>query len=179
MRNTTFLTVAITFALSAAAQSAGGGSDTPPTTTRTTTECSDGQIYDDDAKACVDADKQSFNDDDRYDAVRELAYAGAYDRAEAVIASADRPDDARFLNYQGFIQRKQGNMKDALDFYAAALAKDPDYLLARSYMGQGLAASGDTDGARAQLREIVARGGRDTWAYASLKLSLAGKPTSY
>ncbi len=178
MRNTTFLTVAITFALSVAAQAAGG-SDTPPTTTRTTTECSDGQIYDEAARACVDADKQSFNDDDRYDAVRELAYAGAYDRAEAVIASADRPDDARFLNYRGFIERKQGNMEDAMGFYAAALAKDPDYLLARSYMGQGLAASGDTNGARAQLREIVERGGRDTWAYASLKLALAGKPSSY
>ena len=178
MRNTTILTVAFTFALSFAAQAAGGD-DTPPTTTRTTTECTDGQIYDEATKACVDADQKSFNDDQRYDAVRELAYSGAYDRALAVIEGAERPDDPRFLNYRGFIQRKQGNMAEAVAFYTAALEKDPDYLLARSYLGQGLAASGDIAGARGQLQEISARGGRESWAYASLKLALSGKPSNY
>lgn len=178
MRKTTLPTVAFTFALSFAAQAAGGD-DTPPTTTQTTTECTDGQIYDEATKTCADADQQSFNDDQRYDAVRELAYAGAHDRALAVIESADRPDDPRFLNYRGFIQRKQGNMSEAVIYYMAALERDPDYLLARSYLGQGLAATGDLAGATAQLREISARGGRESWAYVSLKLALSGKPSSY
>jgi tetratricopeptide (TPR) repeat protein len=179
MRQTVLLSLPFTIALSFAAYAAGGSDDTPPKPTRTTTECSDGQIYDEDAKACVAADKQSFNDDDRYDAVRELAYAGAYDRAEAIMASADQPNDPRFLNYRGFIARKQGDMAQAMEFYTAALAIDPDYLLARSYMGQGLAASGDMEAAKDQLSEIALRGGRETWAYVALKLALSGQPSSY
>jgi len=179
MRHALFLALPVSLMLSVSAQAAGSGSDTPPTSTQTTTECTDGQIYDAGSKSCVNADKQSFNDDQRYDAVRELAYAGAYDRAEQVIASADEPGDPRFLNYKGFIQRKQGNFDAAMEFYTAALGIDPDYLLARSYMGQGLAASGDIEGAREQLTEIAARGGRDTWSYVALKMALNGKPSSY
>lgn len=179
MRHALFLALPVSLMLSVSAQAAGSGSDTPPTSTQTTTECTDGQIYDASSKSCIDADKQSFNDDQRYDAVRELAYAGAYDRAEQVIASADEPGDPRFLNYKGFIQRKQGNFEAAMEFYTAALGIDPDYLLARSYMGQGLAASGDIEGAREQLTEIAARGGRDTWSYVALKMALNGKPSSY
>lgn len=158
---------------------AGSEDDTPTKTTRTVTECTEGQIFDEESKTCIDADEQSFNDDQRYDAVRELAYAGAYARAEAVIASADRPEDPRFLNYRGFLARKQGRTDDAMAFYAAALTEDPGYHLARSYMGQGLMESGDVEGATAQLSEIAARGGRNTWAYASLKLALRGAPSSY
>ena len=172
MRQKIFLTIPFTIALSLAAHAAGGDVDTPPKPTQTTTECSDGQIF-------VEADKQSFNDNDRYKAVRELAYAGAYDRAAKILASADLPNDPRFLNYRGFIARKQGDMAQALELYTAAISIDPDYLLARSYMGQGLAASGDLDGAKEQLTEIAMRGGRNSWAYVSLKLALNGKPTGY
>ena len=179
MRRTIFFSALLLTTTAFGAYAAGSDSSTPPKQTRTSTECTDGQIYDDKAKACVDADQQSFNDNQRYDAVRELAYAGAYDRAELVMASADQPDDARFLNYKGFIERKQGNIGEAMVFYTAALDKAPDYHLARSYMGQGLVADGNIEGAKAQLYEIAARGGRDTWAYASLKMSLSGKPTSY
>lgn len=179
MRTTALLALPFALTLSFGAHAAGGNSDTPPKTTRTTTECTDGKIFDEAAKACVDADQQSFNDDDRYDAVRELAYAGEYGRALDVIATADVPGDARFLNYQGFIQRKLGNMDAAMSFYTEALAIDPDYLLARSYMGQGLAATGDLDGARTQLAEIAARGGRETWSYVALKMALNGKPSNY
>ncbi len=158
---------------------AGSSSSTPPKKTQTSSECTGGQIFDAKTETCVDADKQSFNDDQRYNAVRELAYAGAYDRAEMVIASADQPDDARFLNYRGFIQRKQGNMEAAMGFYTAALTKDPDLLLARSYMGQGLVADGNIDGAKAQLVEIASRGGRDTWAYEALKTAINGQHSDY
>ncbi len=179
MRPSISLALPFLFALSVSAHAAGSDDDTPPTTTKTTTECTDGQIYDDATEACVDADQQSFNDDQRYDAVRELAYAGEYDRAQEVIASADEPSGPRFLNYKGFISRKMGNHDDAIVFYSAALEKDPDYHLARSYMGQGLAALGDIDGAKEQLREILARGGRETWAYVALKNAISGKYTTY
>ncbi len=178
MRPSISLAIPFLFALSVSAQAAGSSSDAPPKTTKTTTECTNGQIYDDNAKACVDADQQSLNDDQRYDAVRELAYAGEYDRAQQVIASADEPEGPRFLNYKGFISRKMGNHGDAIVFYSAALEKDPDYHLARSYMGQGLVATGDVEGAKAQLQEIRARGGRETWAYVSLKNAISGGPSS-
>ncbi len=166
-------------AFATGAFAAGGQSDTPPKETQTTTECAEGQIYDEETQACLDAEKQSFNDDQRYDAVRELAYAGAYDRAARVIASANNPDEARFLTYRGFISRKQGDFDAAMTFYSAALAIDPDNLLARSYMGQGLVSVGDVNGARGQLSQIVQRGGRDSWAYAALKLALGGQPSDY
>lgn len=179
MRNLTFAATALVAISASQAFAVGSDDETPPTQTQTTTECTDGQIYDETTKACVESEKQSFNDDTRYDAVRELAYAEAYDRAELVIASADNPTDPRFLNYRGFISRKQGDMGQAMEFYTAALAQAPDYHLARSYMGQGLAASGDVDAAKVQLQEIVMRGGRNTWAYHALKTAIAGKPSGY
>ncbi len=148
---------------------------TPPKPTETTKACKDGQIFDDKTKTCLDADKESFNDNDRYDAVRELAYAGAYDRALKVISSADNPKDPRFLNYRGFVHRKTGNVSAAMAFYHAALRIDPDYILARSYMGMGLASMGHKAAAKAQLEEIALRGGTDTWAYAALDAALNGK----
>ena len=179
MRPLTSLTTAFVLMIAGQAFAAGSSSDTPPKSTRTTTECTDGKIYDDQAKACVDADRQSFNDDARYDAVRELAYAGSYDRAKRVIASADNPEDPRFLNYRGFISRKIGNTEDAMVFYSQAIEKAPDYHLARSYMGQGLVTMGDIEGAKAQLAEIAARGGEDTWAYTALAETIEGKSYDY
>ena len=158
---------------------AGSDDDTPPTKTETTTECTDGQIFDEKTQTCLDATEQSFNDTDRYEAARELAYAGRIDDAMVVLAAAQDQNDPRILNYKGFTQRKLGNMDAAMAFYEQALAIDPDYILARSYMGQGLVTMGDEAGARAQLVEIAARGGKDSWAYASLENAMAGQQTSY
>ena len=171
----TILTVAVVMSSPALAVDDGS---TPPPSTETTEKCSGQKIFDKETQKCVDADHQSFNDDTRYKAVRELAYAGAYDRALGVIAKADDTSDPRFLNYRGFIARKTGNMDDAMAFYTAALKQNPDYLLARSYMGQGLIAMGDIDGAKAQLREISLRGGRNTWPYFALKQSIRSGPSS-
>ena len=56
-----------------------------------------------------------------------------------------------------------------MEYYARALAIDPDYVLARSYMGQGMVADGDMAGAKAQLAEIRDRGHQDSWAYVMLE----------
>ncbi len=177
---TTLCLSALLVSAATSAFAVGSNNDAPPSTTSTTTECKGGQIYDQDSKNCVDADKQSFNDDTRYDAVRELAYAGAFDRATLVIATADNPEDPRFLNYRGFIARKTGDTAQAMTFYQAALDQAPDYHLARSYMGQGLATLGDIEGAKAQLREISARGGKNTWSYIALKKAIvSGAQSTY
>ena len=156
----------------------GGDDETPPTPTETTTVCEEGQIYDDETKACVEAETQSLNDDQRYRAVRELAYAGAYDRALKVIESATS-EDTRFLTYRGFIARKQGRWSEAISFYDAALSLDPDNFLARSYLGMGLAARGDLAAAKVQLAEIRARGGQGRWPYIALKRAIVDGPQGY
>ncbi|MGR3322890.1 MAG: tetratricopeptide repeat protein [Pseudooceanicola sp.] len=158
---------------------AGSDSGSAPKPTETTTKCQDGEVYDEKTKTCVDSNAGLVTDDLRYAAVRELSYAGRYDSALMVIDSARNAGDPRFLNYRGFIARMQGDLETAMQFYNKALEADPGYLLARSYMGQGLIAQEDHVGALAQLREIEARGGRDSWAYAALDRALRGQPTFY
>jgi len=161
------------------ALAAGSGSSTPPKPTATSEKCADGMVFDEKADKCVEANSSGFTDDDRYEAARELAWAGRYDSAIQVMDSATDQNDPRFLNYRGFTARKQGDMDSAMRYYKAALAIDPDHVLARSYMGQGLVEQGDLVGALTQLREIEARGGRDTWAWAALDQALRGQATDY
>lgn len=158
----------------------GGGDDTPPNPTRTTTECTDGKIWDEDSKACVTPKDARLDDDTRYLAARELAYAGQYEAALSVLAAMSDQDDDRVLTYMGFAHRKSGDLPTGMAYYRAALAQNPDNLLARSYMGQAFVETGDIHLARAELREIRARGGRMTWAFVSLDQAIrSGRGFSY
>lgn len=161
------------------ALAAGSDSGTPPKPTETSTKCEDGMVYDEKTKTCIKSSASLVTDDMRYAAARELAYQGRYISASMVLDTAENPDDPRFLNYRGFVQRNLGDVDGAMAFYTRALQADPDYLLARSYMGQGLIAQGDLAGALEQLHEIDARGGRETWAFASLDSALRGLPSDY
>lgn len=141
----------------------------PPKPTKTTESCKGVQVWDAKTQKCVAPKDSSLNDDLLYDAVRELAYAERYQDAQGVLrAMADQQDD-RVLTYWGFTHRKLGNLETANLFYQDAIARNPDNILARSYMGQGFVQEGRMDEAIAQWREIVARDGRDTWAEASLR----------
>jgi tetratricopeptide (TPR) repeat protein len=168
-----------TLSVSSAAFAAGSDDTAPPVKTETTTECKDGQVWDEKKAECVNPDGASLSDDEIFKAARELAYDGQYDNALKVLAQAQNPDDPRILNYKGFANRKAGRMETGMAYYQAALAINPDYILARSYMGQALVAEGDILGARDQLLEIEARGGRDTWAYAALEKALLGEETTW
>ncbi|MEO1238796.1 MAG: tetratricopeptide repeat protein [Pseudomonadota bacterium] len=148
-------------------------SDTPPTPTETTTVCADDMVWDPESETCVKPDESSLNDDGLYEAVRELAYAGRYDGAAAALAAMSDQADTRVLTYQGFLARKTGDLAAAETLYSAAIAADPNNLLARSYYGQGLAEQGRFGEARAELSEIRRRGGRNTWPEAALVLALA------
>ncbi|MEL7106239.1 MAG: tetratricopeptide repeat protein [Pseudomonadota bacterium] len=152
---------------------AGFNDDTPPTPTETTTACAEGLVWDEEAESCVAPKESRLGDDGLYRAVRELAYAGRYDGAKAALAAMSDQNDTRVLTYRGFLARKTGDFAAAEAFYTAALAVDPDNLLARSYYGQGLVERGAYEAARAELSEIRRRGGRNTWAEAALGLALA------
>lgn len=165
-------TLAIAF--SPIASFAAGSDDTaPPTPTATTIKCEEGLVYDEKTKKCVAPVEGALDDDTLYQAVRELAYAGKYDAALTVLAAMSDQSDDRVLTYLGFINRKMGNVERGMDYYDVALSLNPNNILARSYMGQGLVEQGEMELAQAQLDEIVARGGAGTWAETSLRRAIA------
>lgn len=141
---------------------AGGGSSSPSTKT-----CKRGEVYDTKTKKCVVAERAT--DDAIFEGARDAAYSGEFDYAIDLLRLAANQDDPRVLNYLGFAHRKLGRTEAAMGYYLRALQIDPNYNLARSYMGQGLVADGDMAGAREQLAEIRNRGGEGTWAYVMLE----------
>ena len=159
------------------------GSDTntaPPKTTKTTKTCEGVKVWDEATKTCVNPKGAALDDDLLYDAVRELAYAGRYLDAQGVLAAMPDQQDDRVLTYWGFTSRKLGHDDLARAYYLKAIERNPDNILARSYMGQGMIESGDRDGAIDQWREIRARGGEGTWAETALRDSIrSGTTYSY
>lgn len=140
--------------------------------------CEAGQVWDKKSKACVTKDSNLIDDDTRFEAARSFASAGQYENARDTLYAMSDQSAAKTLNLLGYTSRKLGQREIAMGYYKAALKKDPNYLLARSYMGQALANEGKFEEALAQLSQIRDRGGRETWAYVSLKQHL-GNRASY
>lgn len=154
--------------------------ETPPKPTQTSTECPDGTAWDKESERCVKLESHLFQDEDRFLAARELAYAGRLQAAGRALDTMADQMGSRVLTYRGFLARKSGDWTSAARYYQAALTANPDNLLALSYFGMGLAEKGDFDAARLQLVEIRARGGRETWPERALILSLrSGGLTAY
>ncbi len=164
MRYIPGIAAALTLVLAPSVLTAAGGGGDPPTPTQTTKECKNGQVWDEETKECVDPQGAGLDDDTLYTAARELAYDGQFDHAISILYLAKNRNDPRILNYLGFAHRKAGRVEVGMGYYREALKRDPDYILARSYMGQSLVLQGKIDEAKYQLEEIRARGGRDTWA---------------
>jgi tetratricopeptide (TPR) repeat protein len=142
--------------------------DKPPEPTPTTTFCTGGKVWDHEEGACVDIRDGRLDAETLYLAAREFAHAGQYAHAIAALeATGDRRSD-RVLTYLGFTHRKSGQPARGMGYYGVALSRNPDNLLARSYMGQGMVELGYLDGARAELAQIRARGGAGTWAERAL-----------
>lgn len=156
-------------AVATGAFAAGGG------TTTTTKTCKGGQVYDKKTKKCMDP-SQAGNDA-IYETAMGLAYGGKYQAAIDLLVLARDQNDPRILNYLGFSHRKMGKTQEAMVFYTKALEIDPNYSLARSYMGQGMVADGDYVGARKQLAEIAARGDEGSWPYVMLKNAILSGTT--
>lgn len=173
------LTALLTALAYAPAFSAGSDATAPPAPSPTP-RCPSGQIYDQKNDKCVSAKSSAVDDKDRYQAVRELAYAEKYASAALVLDAMANPQDDRVLTYRGFLLRKTGQFEKAMTAYESAVLANPNNLLVRSYMGQGLVDAGDLVGAQKQHQEILARRGEGTWAEVSLRKALAtGKTHSY
>ncbi len=158
----------------------GSDDDTPPQPTNTTETCENGQIWDEDSEACVDADDARLDDDARFGAAREFAYAGhPLDAQSALMAMSDQSED-RVQTYWGFTSRALGDWELAEGYYQRALQANPDNLLARAYYGMGLIEQGQIEAARLQLVQIWERGGEGSWPeYALHRALTTGQTTGY
>ncbi len=158
----------------------GSDDSEPPTPNETTTECAKGEIWDEKTKACVKAEEQSLNDDQRFDAVRELAYAGRHDEAMAILALMTEGVTPRVLTYQGYLLRQTGRVEEGIAAYERAIALDSGNILARSYYGQLLVQMNELPLAQMQLAAIRMHGGGGTWAERALASAIAtGVTTTY
>lgn len=155
-----------------AAFAVGSDDSEPPKPTETTTECEKGLVWDEKTKTCVKPEDQSLNDDQRFDAVRELAYAGRPDDALRVLAAMTEGETSRVMTYRGFLLRQTGQIEAGIAAYERALALDPANILARSYYGQLLVQMDEIALATDQLAEIRARGGAGTWAERALETAI-------
>lgn len=159
---------------------AAGSDPVPPTTTETTTVCAKGEVWDEKTKACIKSDDARLDDDTRFGAVRELAYAGRPDEALAVLATMTEGPTDRVLTYLGFANRKAGRLELGMQYYTAALTQNPDNILARSYYGQMLVEMNEIALAQGQLDAIRTRGGAGTWAEITLAQAITtGATTNY
>lgn len=165
MRTTTFIGAGtLLLALSGGPAFAAGGTDVsePP-------KCTNGKVYSDEMKKCVDAEESRLDDETIYEAGRAYAHAGRYGEAITVLSTIASNGDPRVLNYLGYSHRKQGRIQVGLGYYEEALRIDPDFTLARSYMGEAYLQLGEVGSARAQLREIADRCGTGCDEYRALE----------
>lgn len=174
------LLISLMVLLPTTAFAAGSSNSSEPEETQTTNVCKHGKIWDKRKEKCVKAEKSSFNDTHRYEAVRELAYAERYEDALTVLATMSDQKESRVLTYYGFINRKTGRIEQGMEYYKQAILADPNNILVRSYMGQGYVQQGDLPKARIQLAQIRSRGGENTWSEQSLIRAInTGKGYSY
>lgn len=172
-------TLTVIATLIPAAVFAAGG-DSAPKPSETTQDCTGGQVWDASTKSCVDVKSDLLDDDTLYGAVREFAYAGQYDHAQAALAQMSDQTDDRVLTYLGFTTRKMGDVPAGMAYYEQAIARNPNNFLARSYMGQALVEQKDWAGATRQLIAIKDAGGAGTWAEVSLRKAIqTGSTYSY
>jgi len=117
--------------------------------------------------ACVGAAKAGMPDAELFYAGYWLARSGRYAEALGYLTLADKKDE-RVLTYIGFATRKLGDVDGALPFYGAALEKNPNYSVARAYLGEAWLSKGEPAKARAELAEIERRCGKTCAEYADL-----------
>jgi len=139
----------------------GGGDDSGQ-------KCKKGEVWDKKKKKCVKASSGVLPDEDLYQQGRALAKAGEYDWALSVLAAVSNQNDPRVLNYTGYSYRKSGQIEKGIGYYQKALAIDPNFVLAREYLGEGYIASGRIDLAKAELGEIATRCGTTCEEYQDL-----------
>jgi len=139
---------------SATVYAAGGGSDSDSTSSPAEQKCKKGEVWNKSKKKCVKATSGVLTDEELYQQGRALAKQGHYDWAISVLAVIQNQQDPRVLNYTGYSHRKAGRLEIGITYYRKALDIDPNFNLAREYLGEGYIAAGKIDLAKAELAAI-------------------------
>ncbi len=122
---------------------------------------------------CADVQQDgALSDDELYRQGVQLAKSGHYDWALDVLALIKDQNKPEVLNYMGYSHRKAGRLEKGISYYAKALAINPDFVLAREYLGEGYVAAGRIDLAMVQLNEIRTRCGVSCEQYVDLKKAI-------
>ncbi len=158
--------VALTVPFAVPAFAAGGGTEQTPT-------CKAGEVYSQKEKKCVPANQGAIDDNDLFQTGRALAYAGRYGEAIQMLGLVSDKNDPRVLNMLGFSHRKSGRIEVGLGYYQEALTINPDFTLAREYLGEAYLTLGDVASAKNQLSEIEKRCGKGCGEYAALEKQIA------
>lgn len=116
---------------------------------------------------------REMSDDELYHAGYWLARKGEYAAALDYLRQSRDMNAPRVLTYIGFSLRKLGNWQEAMPYYERALAIDPNYVVARSYLGEAMLQAGDVHRARGELGEIERRCGTACEEFITLKDALA------
>ncbi len=146
----------------------GNGGESPAAN-----DCKKGEVWDKKKKKCVKVESGVLPDKELYEQGRALAKEGNYDWALEVLAAIENQNDPHVLNYIGYSNRKAGRLEIGITFYRKALAIDPDFVLAREYLGEGYVAAGRIDLAKAELAEIAKRCGKTCEEYKDLSKAIA------
>lgn len=122
--------------------------------------------------ACKNRRKE-LDDDSLFYAGYWLARNGDYNLALHYLNQAEHKDEPRFLTYTGYATRKLGRVDEALGYYTRALEVNPNYTVARAYLGEAYLNRGERAKAEAQLVEIQQRCGSGCEEYKELATALA------
>lgn len=116
---------------------------------------------------CIAQAKAGTSSADLFYAGYWLARTGKYQEALGYLALADHKDP-RVVTYIGFATRKLGDVDGALPFYRQALDLNPNFSVARAYMGEAFLQKNEPAKAKAELAEIATRCGTGCAEYLDL-----------
>jgi len=165
---------------------AGGGSPAPASnpacstkTTKNSCQALSHCFWSNSGNRCKKKKNQSelSPSDKLYAEGRILAKTGHFKKAIEILKTANQ-QDPHVLNYLGYSYRKSGDLDTAITYYKAALAINPDFVLAREYLGEGYVKAGRLDLAKLELAEIGKRCGKGCKEYVELAAVISGTDTA-
>jgi len=146
-------------------------------------KCKKGDVWSTEEKKCVKKTSELLTDDDLYLQARAYVEDDKYNMALDLLRRIRNQNQPRVLNYIGYSTRKLGDVDEGIRYYKKALSLDPNYNVAREYLGEGYLQKGDLGSAKQQLAEIAERCGVSCEEYKDLAEEIAkyeakGKATS-
>jgi tetratricopeptide (TPR) repeat protein len=146
-------------------------------------KCKKNYVWSQQQKKCVKKISELLTDDDLYLQARAYVEDGKYDMALDLLRRVKNQNQPRVLNYIGYSTRRLGDVDEGIRYYKKALSLNPNYNVAREYLGEGYLQKGDLASAKQQLSEIAKRCGVGCEEYKDLAEEIAkyeakGKATS-